>query len=1093
MKRIIPGPLARRIVSSAALTCLLISIALTARADDGALTGVRHRVLVSSDIGGTDPDDVQSMVHLLVYADCIDIEGLVSSPYGPGRKRDILNVIDAYAKDFPQLHSHDGTYPTPDTLRGICKQGAIDTPDASGVGQPTEGSQWIVQRARADDPRPLHVLVWGGIEDLAQALHDAPDILPKLRVYFIGGPNKKWCVDAYNYVEQNHPKLWIIEANATYRGWFVGGKQQGEWRNKGFVAKHIAGHGHLGKVFVDAKADIKMGDTPSVARLLNGVSDDPTKPGWGGKYVPIWDGRKTIFDRLTTASDTVEVFGVTEFRLPRPDGFTSNHTAQMVFNRGRPTAAAAIEGDTLRFRFAPRDAKVWSYVVESDCKELDGKSGKVTAIAPPPSRTRSVSKVHPHWWIDDPDPAMAESVHPGAKTVNRWRQDFLRDFADRMDRCMAAVVPDATVQTNKPRPNSVVARVPLSGVHWTDGFWQQRYSTCRDKLVPAMWEIMKGTKYKPYLEHFRIAAGLAEGQYHGAQFNDGDFYKWIEAACAIQAVDPDPARDKQLDEIIAVIGKAQRADGYLHTPVLVAARNGDFNAIPFGDRFNFEMYNMGHLMTTACLHHEVTGKDDLLAIARKAADFLDEAFRNPTPENARHAICPSHYMGIIDLYRTTKEPRYLELAKRLIQMRDLVVDGGDDNQDRIPFTDQNEAVGHAVRATYLYAGIADLYAETGDANLWSALTPIWQNVVEKKMYLTGGCGALFDGASPDGSRNQKSITRIHQAFGRNYQLPNITAHNETCANIGNCLWNWRMFLASGESKYIDVLEQTLYNSVLSGVSLDGTEFFYTNPLRHYDGGPVDLRWSRSRVPFMTAFCCPPNVARTIAATNGYAYGQSTNTVWVNLYGSNTLDTTLEDGSRVRLKQESNYPWDGKVRLTVMQCDSDSAGLKLRIPGWANSATIHVDGVPTGKAAVPGSYATIDQSLRQGMSIDLRIPMPVMLIETHPMVEETRNHVAVKRGPMVYCLESSDLPHGTSMADIRVPADVVLRPRFDADLLQGVTVLEGNLSSRPEGDWKGTLYRQYSPKPVTTVPATFVPYYAWANRQRGEMTVWLPLN
>jgi hypothetical protein len=413
----------------------LLVFGLVALADDGALAGQRHRVLVSSDIGGTDPDDDQSMVHLLVYADSFDLEGLISSPYGPGRKEHILKVIAAYERDYPNLKSHSGKYPTPDALRAISKQGALENPGAPGFGTATEGSEWIIRCARRDDPRPLHVLVWGGIEDLAQALHDAPDILPKLRVYFIGGPNKKWSVDAYNYAEQNHPKLWMIEANATYRGWFVGGNQKGEWGNKEFVTTHIAGHGALGDHFVQAKSDIKMGDTPSVARLLRGVSEDPSQPGWGGKYVRIWDGRKTVFDRLTTESDTVEVFGVTEFALPKPAGFSARNTAAMIFDRGVPASTGVNEGKVLRFRFSPRDAKVWSYVIQSDSAGLDGQSGKFTAAPPPIERTGEPSALHSNWWIDDPAPAAAEGVHPGAKSVSQWREDFLRDFVARMDRC----------------------------------------------------------------------------------------------------------------------------------------------------------------------------------------------------------------------------------------------------------------------------------------------------------------------------------------------------------------------------------------------------------------------------------------------------------------------------------------------------------------------------------------------------------------------------------------------------------------------------------------------------------------------------------
>ena len=399
--------------------------------------GNRHRVLVSTDIGGTDPDDFQSMVHLLLYADVLDIEGLIASPFGPGRKADILRVIGAYEQDYPRLVTHSARYPRPDALRAITKQGAIDRTGPPGVGEPSEGSDWIVRCARRDDPRPLYVLVWGGIEDLAQALHDAPDILPKLRVYFIGGPNKMWSVEAYNSIEEDHPDLWIVEANSTYRGWFVGGDQRGELGNKGFVAEHVAGRGALGGFFAAQRdGSIKMGDSPSVGFLLHGTPEDPSQPGWGGRFVRVWDGRKAVFDRLTTEADKAEVFGVVEFALPVTEGFSAIHTARMIFDN-RVTVPGAIEGDRLRFRFSPRDAKVWSYSIASDLDGLDGQSGRFTAVPPPIERTGQPSKAHPNWWIDDPDPAAAEGVHAGARSVNRWRVDLLGDFAARMQRCKA--------------------------------------------------------------------------------------------------------------------------------------------------------------------------------------------------------------------------------------------------------------------------------------------------------------------------------------------------------------------------------------------------------------------------------------------------------------------------------------------------------------------------------------------------------------------------------------------------------------------------------------------------------------------------------
>ncbi|MCC4605602.1 DUF1593 domain-containing protein [Xanthomonas campestris pv. parthenii] len=394
-----------------------------------------HRVVVSTDIGGTDPDDFQSMVHLLLASDALDLEGLISSPFGDGRKQDILGVIDEYAKDFPNLRTHSRRYPTPERLRAITKQGAYDGLGYQAVGESTEGSRWLVERARAPDARPLHVLVWGGIDDLAQALHDAPDILPKLRVYFIGGPNKKWSVDAYQYIVQHHPDLWIIEANATYRGWFVGGEQAGEWGNTGFVQQHVAGHGALGQYFAThLQGTIKMGDSPSVGWLLHGEPSDPAGPGWGGAFVRAWDRPYVRHRRLTTPEDRIELFGVMEWVLPVS---TRQPRPQAIMTIDNQQIPGYWDGQAMRFRCSPREAKVYQCDLRSDLSELDGRTARFTSVAPLADVAATPSARWPNWWTDDPAPHLAEGQHHGARTVSIWRRQILEDFARRLQRCAA--------------------------------------------------------------------------------------------------------------------------------------------------------------------------------------------------------------------------------------------------------------------------------------------------------------------------------------------------------------------------------------------------------------------------------------------------------------------------------------------------------------------------------------------------------------------------------------------------------------------------------------------------------------------------------
>ena len=635
--------------------------------------------------------------------------------------------------------------------------------------------------------------------------------------------------------------------------------------------------------------------------------------------------------------------------------------------------------------------------------------------------------------------------------------------------------------------------MPADAVHWTKGFWADRFDVCHRVMIPNMWALLRDPNISHAYTNFRIAAGLEPGEHQGPKWHDGDLYKWLEAVAHVYSVTRDESLNQLMDEVIETIRLSQRADGYIHTPVMIEERNGS-GAHSFQERLHFETYNMGHLMTAACAHSHATGKQTLMDGARAAADFLYNFYKTATQELARNAICPSHYMGIVDMYRATGEPRYLELARNLVEIRDLVTNGGDDNQDRVPFREQDRAVGHAVRANYLYAGVADIYMEMGDASLLSTLETLWESVTATKMYVTGGCGALYDGASPDGATDQSVITRVHQAYGREYQLPNVTAHNETCANIGNALWNWRMLSITGEARFADVVELVLYNSALVSISLDGKRYFYTNTLRQIDDLPFDLRWGRSREPYISCFCCPPNIVRTIAQVGAYLYSVSDDGIWVNLYAGSRATVELNEGTEVEVIQETEYPWAGQVSLTVNPQTPAPFALMLRIPGWCPDAMITINGSPFAGRLQAGEYAKLERLWSPGDKVELTLEMPVQLLESHPLVEETRNQLAVRRGPIIYCLESIDLPDDVRIEDVGISRTSVFTVERDASfdgLIEDIRVLQGYVHVIDHENWSRQLYRPAISRKSREVEAQFIPYFAWDNRGKSEMTVWLP--
>ena len=646
----------------------------------------------------------------------------------------------------------------------------------------------------------------------------------------------------------------------------------------------------------------------------------------------------------------------------------------------------------------------------------------------------------------------------------------------------------------------------MGAVRWTGGFWGDVFDTMHGTGVWEMWNTWNtpwetldadGKHGSHGFRNFEVAAGTVKGKHHGPPFHDGDMYKWLEACAAVYAVTKDGELDALMDCFIEQVALAQRADGYIHTPVVISERNagidshanaenaagitiGKDQTHAFASRLNFETYNLGHLMTAGIVHKRATGKTTLFECGKKAADFLYNFLTNDAAELSRNAICPSHYMGAAEMYRETGDPKYLELAKGLIAIRDSVTNGEDHNQDRHKFRDQYEAMGHAVRANYLYAGVADLYAETGEAQLLKNLTAIWDDIVNHKIYIMGGCGALYDGVSPDGTTyDQPSIQQIHQAYGRQFQLPQEAAHNEICAQIGMMLFSWRMFQTTGDAKYIDNIENELYNGILSGISIDGKDFFYTETLRRTKEFPYTMRWPKHRQHYITCFCCPPNTLRTLCQAQEYAYAVSGQTLYVNLYGQNALKS-----KNLEVEQTTDYPWNGKVTLTVKKAKNLQT-IQLHKPNWCDKYTVKVNG--------ENADLSITRKWKKGDVIELSLDMRPRLVEANPLVEEAKNQVAVMRGPIVYCLEGQDIQGDCRISDIALPADIQLKEVPMTIEGHSFTALEGDAIVTNDKTWNNqTLYRELSKPSSRKVRIRLIPYYAWDNRGIQDMSLWLNL-
>lgn len=626
-----------------------------------------------------------------------------------------------------------------------------------------------------------------------------------------------------------------------------------------------------------------------------------------------------------------------------------------------------------------------------------------------------------------------------------------------------------------------VQPVPFTAVRLTGGFWQHRQEINRTVTIPFA---LKQCEESNRLRNFDLAAetirrrAAGEGQFQNKPltiftFDDTDAYKSIEAASYSLSMHPDPVLEKRLDEWIARIAAAQEPDGYLYTfrtmhPDTPAHEWVGKNRWELDPKLSHELYCAGHLYEAGVAHFQATGKRTLLDICLKNAELLWRDFGD-----RKRRLAPGHQiveMGLVKLYRVTGDQRWLTLAQIFLDARGP--GGSEYNQQHLRVVDQTTAVGHAVRANYMYSGMADVAALTGDERYFHAITAIWDNVASRKLYLTGGVGARAKG----------------EAYGDDYELPN-DAYNETCAAVALMMWNHRMFLMTGDAKYMDVFERTAYNGFVSGVSDSGDRFFYPNPLV-YDGEAKNNSGHAGRVPWFGCACCPPNVMRTLAALTGYFYAVRDSSLYVNLYGQSEGEVNI-GGTKVKLTQSTNYPWEGRISLSVSPATPKTFTVRVRVPEWAQGRPVPSDlysyaGAPSsderwavrapGISAAPAldhGYVTLTREWRAGDVVEIAFPMPVQRVLGNPHVAATQGRVAYERGPVVYCIE--DVDRALSLEAATVPADTKVATEFRAKLLGGVEVLTLD-GVRSAGKTLG--------------PITAIPYFAWNNRGLAPMSVWL---
>ena len=634
-----------------------------------------------------------------------------------------------------------------------------------------------------------------------------------------------------------------------------------------------------------------------------------------------------------------------------------------------------------------------------------------------------------------------------------------------------AIISVCACSTPYTQPDVPIKEVPFTQVHLDDNFWSPRIETNRTVSIPSAFkECEKNGRF----DNFAIAGGLMKGEHRGDfSFDDTDPYKIIEGASYSLAVKYDGKLDHYLDSVIHIIAAAQEPDGYLTTCVTnqCTRLSGWWGTHRWEKINSHELYNSGHLYEAAVAHYRATGKRTLLDVAIKNADLVCQVFGPGEGQIHRPSGHPIAEMALVKLYKVTGDEKYLQTAKYFVEETGRGTDGhklSEYSQDHKPILQQDEIVGHAVRAGYLYSGVADVAALTHDTAYFNALTRIWENMAGKKLFITGGIGSRPQG----------------EGFGPNYELNNHTAYCETCASIANVYWNHRMFLATGDAKYADVLERALYNGVISGVSLSGDKFFYDNPL--------ESMGQHERQHWFGCACCPGNITRFMASVPYYMYATQGNDVYVNLFIQSKADIETES-NKINVEQTTGYPWDGKISIAVTPEKEQEFALRVRIPGWAQDAPVPTDLYSfTDKAqaysiSVNGSkvnakqydgYATLVRNWKAGDVVEINLPMEVRRVKANDQVEDDRGKLAIERGPIIFCLEGQDQADSTVFNKF-IPDGTPMEASYDAGLLNGVMVLSGTAK---EIDRNGK---------IKDVPFKAIPYSTWNNRGADQMAVWIP--